>query len=383
MTSTDAVHKLPLRITVVGGGIIGLSAAWALTRRGHEVTLVEQGKIPNTANCSYGRRRLIRHAYGGEVGYSRMVDGACEAWEKLSQDLGQILHTPIGTLILATTDAEEWLHDTIQTLETEGHTPRWLSKGDLRREFPIIDPGQVQVAFHLDTGGMLEAELAIREMVVWLTRAGARILTQTKATTLEPDTATVVLEDGSRVEGDGLIVAAGAWVSNLLPGMARRVTPSRQCYLHLEAPEGLRADWQKAPMILNMDPDRAFFIAPPFGSAEEIKMVEHRLSLSGHPDDDRTITPEEAKSVFELCAPYLVAPEDYAVKAAHAAYYTVESRKRLIVEPLAPRAWVMTGDSGHGFKFGPLLGEMIADTLDETISPQEIVAWAAGQADHP
>ena len=77
-----------MRVTIVGAGIDGLSTAWSLTRRGHQVTLLDQGPILNPLAASGDEHRLMRRAYGEADGYARLISEALEAWDEMWQDLG-------------------------------------------------------------------------------------------------------------------------------------------------------------------------------------------------------------------------------------------------------------------------------------------------------
>ncbi len=72
--------------------------------------------------------------------------------------------------------------------------------------------------------------------------------------------------------------------------------------------------------------------------------------------------------------------EDYRVLGAHACYYDVEDDERFVVEPLSPRCIVMSGFSGHGFKFASVLGLGLAAAAAETGLMPHLAPWAAGQA---
>ena len=78
-----------MKITVVGAGIAGLSSAWTLNKRGHAVTLVEQGPIPNPLAASGDHHRIIRRAYRPDSGYASVITEAFAAWEELWRDLGE------------------------------------------------------------------------------------------------------------------------------------------------------------------------------------------------------------------------------------------------------------------------------------------------------
>ena len=91
----------PPTALVLGAGIMGLSAAWGLARRGFAVRIVEQDAIPNPRGSSVDHHRLIRHAYGAQAGYMRMVDPAYAAWDMVWRDLGEVLHIRTGVLAVS------------------------------------------------------------------------------------------------------------------------------------------------------------------------------------------------------------------------------------------------------------------------------------------
>src|SRR5262249_33481869 len=142
---------------IVGGGVMGLSTAWAMAREGHDVELFEQAALPNPLASSMDEHRLIRHPYGDHVGYARMIDDAFAAWDLLWHDLGQRHYAATGTLAL-TGNGADWPERSAAVLASIGRPSAELPRHALRPPVPLPAAGGVDRAFWLDTGGVLFAQ---------------------------------------------------------------------------------------------------------------------------------------------------------------------------------------------------------------------------------
>jgi glycine/D-amino acid oxidase-like deaminating enzyme len=365
-----------MKITVIGAGIMGLSAAWALTRAGHRVTVYEQAIVPNPLGSSVDQHRLIRHAYGAERGYTHMVTEAYGAWEQVWRDVGARHYAASGTLVLETSTGS-WGEDSAATLEAEGIAFRRLSAADVAKEFPLVDERNVRFALHLETGGTLFADRIVASLARWLEGKGAPVAANARVRDVDPTRARVTLENGTAVDADLLIVAAGPWASRLVPSIAQRVTPSRQVIVYVEPPGDFAAAWKRHPMILDIDPTAGFYLVPP-RDGTGLKVGNHGFTLVGDPDKDRVPSEIEARAIMDLCAHRLRDFERYRLAEAKTCFYDVEPKERFIIEKLAPSAWIMSGFSGHGFKFGPVLGLELAKAIDGKRDTANFIAWAAG-----
>lgn len=370
-----------MKIIVIGAGIMGLSAAWALTRDGHDVTVCEQGEIPNPLGSSVDQHRLIRHSYGAQRGYVRMVNEAFAAWDLMWRDLGAKHYAPTGTLVLETS-AGRWAEDSAAALAAEGIAFRRLSADEVARDFPLIDPANVRFALHLESGGTLFADRIITDLARHLIRRGATIRTSTRVRDVDPDIARVTLDDGKALDSDAVVIAAGPWVRRLLPSLAARVTPSRQVIVYLAPPDDLAVAWQHHPMILDIDPAAGFYLVPP-RAGTGLKVGNHGFTLKGDPDRDRTPGDDEAHAIMQLCAGRLRGFDRYRLVEAKTCFYDVEPAERFIVERLGAAGWVMSGFSGHGFKFGAVLGLALADAISGRRDSSVLTAWAAGEMPDP
>jgi glycine/D-amino acid oxidase-like deaminating enzyme len=364
-----------MKITVVGAGIMGLSAAWALTRAGHRVTVYDRAAVPNPLGSSVDQHRLIRHAYGAERGYTRMVSQAYNAWEEVWRDVGARHYAATGTLVLETT-AGNWGEESAAALQAEGIAFRRLSAQETAREFPLVETRNIRFALLLASGGALFADRIVAALARWLAAKGTSIFVETSVREVDPSRGRVTLADGAIVDADAVIVAAGPWASRLVPSIAARVTPSRQVIVYFTPPPETAAAWQHHPMILDIDPTVGFYLVPP-RDGTGLKVGNHGFTLTGDPDQDRTASEDEARTIMSLCAPRLRDFERYTLAAAKTCFYDVEPKERFIIEPLGPRGWIMSGFSGHGFKFAAVLGLELAKAIGGG-DAAKFTAWAAG-----
>jgi glycine/D-amino acid oxidase-like deaminating enzyme len=366
-----------MKISIVGAGIMGLSSAWALARAGHDVSVFDQSLVPNPLGSSVDQHRLIRHPYGADRGYTRMIGAAYEAWETLWRDLGEMHYAPTGTLVLETGDTA-WAEASAASLAAEGVAFRRLMVDDLARIFPLVDAGSVRFALHLESGGTLFADRTVSALAQWVARQGnARLTAPARVSDIDPDRARLRLEGGTIVDSDILIVAAGPWAPRLVQGLVSRVTPSRQVVIYLDPPADTVTAWARHPMILDIDPAAGFYLVPP-RAGTGLKVGNHGFTMSGDPDRDRVAGEAEARAIMALCAQRLRDFSRYRLAEAKTCFYDVEPQERFIVERLGRQGWVMSGFSGHGFKFGPALALELARAIGGAADAGRITSWASG-----
>ncbi len=365
-----------MKISIVGAGIMGLSTAWALERFGHQVTLFDQGPIPNPHASSHDSHRAIRYAYGDAVGYQRMVADAYAIWRRLWDDLGETLYVETGTLCLG--DGKSgWLADSAAALAAGGHKPEWLTQAELERRFPLIAAKGVGAAFHLESGGVLLADRIVDAMARLVAARGVELRPETRIRSVDPDRGWVTLDNGAVVGADAVVIAAGSWVHRLVPDLVPRVTRSRQVLAYLAPPPDLAEAWRRGPLILDLDPEIGFYLLPPVAGTG-LKVGDHRFSLTGDPDDPRDAAAAEAAPMLDAARRSLARGTEFRLDRLKTCFYTVEPKEHFIIEPIGLAGWVMSPCSGHGFKFGPLLGSAVAGAVDAG-EPGDLALWARGE----
>src|SRR3954451_11300816 len=163
-----------MRVAIVGAGIAGLSTAWALANRGHNVSIYERGPIPNPLSASGDEHRIIRRAYGSADGYSRLMDDAISAWEELWADLGARHVAEIGILTLSQKEGD--FGDVFRAgLDRTGFGYELFDPDEIARRYPFLDASSLRYAFLSPEGGVLFCQRIARDLLAWLRENGVAI----------------------------------------------------------------------------------------------------------------------------------------------------------------------------------------------------------------
>ncbi len=365
-----------MKLVVVGAGLYGLSVARAAIKAGHEVTVVERGPVPNPLGSSVDRHRLIRYPYGDRDGYALMVRDAFPAWERVWDDLGERHFVETGTLAHCFKPGD-WGNLSAHSLDRLGIDYERLSTGELDRRYPMLTSDGVEGALYLPSGGALLADRIIAGLAEFL-RRGGRLIDNMPVAAVDPARASAVLADGRKLEGDALVLAAGPWTTRLVPSLSPALTPARQVLIYTAVPTPYREHWARAPMLLEIDIDEGFYAVPPV-DGYHLKIGDHRIDGPGaDPDVNRTPGEDEAKRILAAAKRRFVAYDDYRIVEAKTCFYTVVPDERFRIEA-TDKALVLSCCSGHGFKFGPLVGERVVDHLDGKLPVTTLRAWAAGE----
>jgi glycine/D-amino acid oxidase-like deaminating enzyme len=361
-------------VVIVGGGIMGLSTAWAATRRGLRVTLLEQARIPNPLGSSFDRHRLIRYPYGAFDGYARMVLDAYDAWRALWADLGETLYVESGTLVLSGSEGG-WAKDSVRNLEALKLPHSRITPAEMTRRWPHLKPDGLSFVLHLAGGGVLLADRIVAALAAHL-RSRIDLREDTRVTEIDPTRASVRLADRTTIAGDHLVLAAGPWTARLVPALADRIVPSRQILAYAAPPAAHAAHWPQSPMVLENTDNVGFYAVPPVAGTP-LKIGDHHFTRHGDPDRDREPNANELSAVLALSRQRLVDGAGYALAGGRTCFYTVTEDERFVAHTEGPTL-ALSPCSGHGFKFGPVIGQRVAATLAGEQPVAVLARWLAG-----
>src|ERR1051325_4251837 len=164
---------------------MGLAAAWALSKRGHAVSVFEQYAVPNPLGSSVDQHRLIRYPYGDALGYTRMVDAAFAAWDRMWGDLGEALYASVGTIGIDGPGAG-WAQRSAETLAAAGIAFEALDGAALARRFPHLRSENVARAIYEPRGGPLFAGRIVERLAHYLGVHGVELHARTRIADVDP-----------------------------------------------------------------------------------------------------------------------------------------------------------------------------------------------------
>jgi sarcosine oxidase len=362
-------------IIVVGAGAVGLSCARAALKRGHRVTVLEQGTLPNPHAASYDQHRMIRYQYGDAQGYTRMVGEAFGAWDRLWQDLGVRHFVATGTLGISL-QADDEIQRTLPTFRQLGIPHDVMDRDAAEALCPqLLLPSHAQGLYQAD-GGVLFADRIVDSLLEWVGEQGAELRPQTRVAHVNTANSRLTLADGETLAGDALIVAAGAWLPGLMPHLQDLPT-WRQAVCYVEPPVQYQADWARGPCLTDLGPGDNYALTPVEGTGLKFGSGLHRRAgAPGETGFDADV--EEGYDVIRHFAPYLRDASQYRPLRMAVGYYVKDSSARFRVQRDA-NAVVITNCDGQMFKFSALMGERVLACIDGQLPADELTRWAAGE----
>lgn len=352
-----------MKVIVVGAGIAGLSTAWSLVKRGHAVTLLEQGTIPNPLAASGDHHRIIRRAYGAATGYGNAITEAYAAWDELWEDLGAVHLDPRGFLCVSREPGDE-AEEYREGLEAGGYPFELLDAAETVRRWPFLEPDTIRYGYFSAEGGALHCRRIATGMAGWLRENGGDVRENAKVASVDAEAGAVTLADGERLSADRVVVAAGAWVLKLFPQLAADLVTWRTAVVYLEPPAELKAAWETAPVILDVGGRIDGYIIPPSGGGGlKFGTGLHKVP-SVDADLNRVAAPGEGEAIRDRFAPPFARLGEYAIRDVVTCAYTFTEDERFYGARLG-KVLVVSACSGHGYKFGAAVGRRVANAVED------------------
>lgn len=364
-------------IAIVGAGVFGLTAALALRARGWAVTVLEQGRVPHPEAASTDLSKVVRMDYGADPLYTEMGEQALAGWRRWNGRWGRELYHATGFLVMTREEemsAEGFEGASFRTLRARGHPLRRIRRADLAREFPAWNAAGYGDGYFNPHAGWVESG-AVVAALAGEARARGVVLREEAAWAgwweARGAVVGVRLADGAGVRADRVLSAVGAWTPFLLPELRGVLRVTGQPVLHLRPERAARFAAPAFP-VWAAEIARTGWYGFPATADGIVKVANHGGGVPvTHPAQARTVVEADVARCREFLRGTFPELATAPVAATRQCWYgdSVDGHFLIASHPARPGLVVAAGDSGHGFKFAPVLGELLAAAVEGRAHP--------------
>ncbi len=347
-------------LIVVGAGLAGSAAAWAASARGMSVVVLEAFAPGHRLGSSHGSARIFRRAYPDPL-YVRLTGRAEPLWRRLEDEAGEALLRLTGGLDFGPQRDPQGLHAVLTSCGVPAELLPAAAAAERWPGFSFADAGPVM--FHADAG-VLDPDRAMAAMLRLAAARGADVRFGTPVTHLSAGPGgdgALVHTDSGTFTAPVAVVAAGGWLAPLLGELVRlpALAVTQQQAFHLAPRDALGGPW---PVFIYGDGGTHFYGLPGGRDGEvpgAVKLGEHHAGpVTTAAGRDGVIDPAARERAIAFAAKWLPGLDGRPVNEL-TCLYTTTANEDFILDQQGPFV-IASACSGHGAKFAPLLGEILA-----------------------
>jgi sarcosine oxidase len=381
-SSFEENHMNHYDAIIVGGGVMGCAAAWHLARDGRRALLLEQFALGHTNGSSHGHSRIIRLAYHAPE-YVHLARAAYPLWRALEAETGEALLLQTGGLDLGMPGTATF-EATRATLAAAGVPFEILDTAALASRYPQFHPPEGALGIYQAEAGILDADRCLAALASAARRHGAELRANEPALEIAPDGGGALVRTAvASYRADRLILAAGSWMRPLAArlGLDLPLTVTREqvAFFAPRDPEAFAPG--RFPIFIHHSDDTPAGYGFPIFGLPGVKVAFHGGGPAIAPDDtDRAVDVGRLAALRSYVArllPACAGEPFYSVTCR----YTMTPDEDFILDrhPEYPQIVLASPCSGHGFKFGALIGRILADLAIRGASDQPIGRFGLGR----
>lgn len=362
-------------IAVIGAGAFGGWTALYLLRSGAQVTLLDAWGPGNSRASSGGETRIIRGAYGPNQPYTKLAARALHLWKQHEAQWHRQFFFPVGVLWMAEAD-DTYERGSLPFLKDAGIPFEQLDVNELKRSWPQINFEKVEWGIYEPQSGYLLARASTQAVVEQFVAEGGMYREATVAAQdLESEHwKTLQLSDGTTLVADRYVFACGPWLGKLFP---RTVGPhfisTRQEIFFFGTPAG-DPRYTEGNVPVWADHSDHFMYGIPGNQGRGFKVADDTRGPEFDPTSGQRMVSEDGLTSVRRYLTYrFPGMKNAPLLETRVCQYENTTDQNFIVDrhPQNTNVWIVGGGSGHGFKHGPALGEMVAKLVlkGETADP--------------
>jgi glycine/D-amino acid oxidase-like deaminating enzyme len=354
-------------VVVVGAGAFGGWAALYLTRGGAQVTLLDTWGPGNSRASSGGETRVIRGTYGPGRIYTEMASRALQLWKENETKWKRRVYQRTGILWMVGGDSQ-FEQASLPILTSVGWKFEELSYFLIAKRYPQINLDGIKWAIFEPDGGYPKARESCAAVVEGLLSEGGKF----RQVAVEPpaihdgELSGLSLSDGTILSADYFIFACGPWLGRLFPDIiGERIKPTRQEVFFFGTPAG-ETRFSEGIFPVWADHQERLRYGIPGNEGRGFKVADDtRGPLFDPTAGDRMPSLEALASIREFLAFRFPALKNSPLLEARVCQYENSPDGNFIIDrhPSAQNVWLLGGGSGHGFKHGPAVGELVSQLV--------------------
>jgi sarcosine oxidase len=364
----------PYDVVVVGLGGMGSSTIYNLANRGFRVIGVDRFGPGHSYGSSHGGARIVRRVYFEAPEYEPLLRRTYELWFKLSRDSGEATIRSCGALIIGGPKSQT-IQGSIRSAALGDVPYELLDTEDIQKRFPNLSPPVGSVGFYDAEAGFVNPEATVRLNLRLASAAGADFLFHCNVTAWEDQSTggIAVKTDHGEIYADRVVLTTGAWAPELLGDIDIHLEAERQIQFWFDSkPDTDRWTPERQPIwILERSQTESWAFGFPITNGTSVKVGFEEMGTPADPSSlERTVSEAEIAAVRSKLidiAPSLATAQ--CVRATACMYENTADGNFIIGKhPYNADVIVGCGFSGHGYKFVPVIGEILADLAIDDVS---------------
>jgi sarcosine oxidase len=323
-------------VIVIGVGAMGSAACYHLARRGKRVLGIERYDIPHAMGSSHGVNRIIRLAYYEHPSYVPLLRRAYPLWRELEQGFGEQLLFITGSIDAS--DAEDTVFtESRRSCELHGLPHEVLTSAELTRRFPGYRLPVGHTALLQPEGGFVMSERAVVAHTFGALAAGAEVHGRERVLEWSETASGVrVRTDRGEYEAEQLVLAAGAWMGQLVPALVGLAVPERQVLGWFQPHEPARFAPSAFPVFNLTVPEGRYYGFPVHGiPGFKIGRYHHREERIDPEAWEREPDAEDERVLRQVVERYFPAANG-PVMTLRSCIFTNTPDEHFILDRLAP-----------------------------------------------
>ncbi len=341
---------------------MGAATAYAISRMDEKkIILIDRYGLGNEYCSSNDVNRVFRYAYGNDQYYTKMAIESLGLWTEIQKESRQELLIPTGLLMLEGEDrhANRFNESSFKTLTKLGLGAKLYEGPELEKRFPQL---RAHKGFFDPHGGVLLASKSLETIASQARARGVRVLE--KHVTAFRDRSGIEIEtsEGQTIRAQKLVVTVGPWSGDFLKDGLTSITPTRQQVVYLRPSRDIDKFRPASCPVFFTDHHYGL----PAAGIDGVKISNKELIDPVDPEAaSRLVDQEQIEQCRAACRKFLPDLANGEVVRAKVCLYDMTENSDFVIDrdPDYPDVVYGYGFSGHGFKFAPLIGKLLAELV--------------------